>query len=56
MAKRRSYLAAGKPMEAAMIGTFVVCLIALVIAVLGCAWVAPNEIRRSDALPKRRRT
>jgi hypothetical protein len=43
-------------MEAAMIGTLLVCLAALVIAVLGCAWVAPNEIRQADELNRRRRT
>jgi hypothetical protein len=34
-------------MEAAMIGTFLVSVAALIIAVLGCAWVKPIEARES---------
>jgi hypothetical protein len=40
-------------MEAAMIGTFLVSVAALVIAVLGCAWVKPRDELRAD--PQRQR-
>jgi hypothetical protein len=31
-------------MEAAMIGSFLISLAALVIAVVGCAWMQPNDV------------
>jgi hypothetical protein len=34
-------------MEAAMIGTFLVSVAALIIAVLGCAWAKPIGVRES---------
>jgi hypothetical protein len=36
---------AGQSMEAAMVGTFLVCLRALVTAVLGSAWIGPTGER-----------
>jgi hypothetical protein len=38
---------AGQPMEATMVGTLLVCLGALVVAVLGCAWVRPADGRQT---------
>jgi hypothetical protein len=40
-------------MEAAMIATFLISVAALVIAVLGCAWVKPHDELRTT--PERRR-
>jgi len=42
---------AGQPMEAAMVGTFLVCLGALVIAILGCAWIGPAGESQQDKVP-----
>jgi hypothetical protein len=39
-------------MEAAMIGTFLVSVVALVIAVLCCAWAKPVDGSRLNASPK----
>jgi hypothetical protein len=43
-------------MEAAMVATFLVILAALVIAVLGCAWVGPISGERTDVPTRQRRT
>jgi hypothetical protein len=43
---------AGQPMEAAMVGTFLVCLGALVIAILGCAWIGPTGELQQDESAK----
>jgi hypothetical protein len=42
---------AGQPMEAAMVGTLLVCLGALVIAILGCAWIGPAGESQQDKVP-----
>jgi hypothetical protein len=42
---------AGQPMEAAMVGTLLVCLGALVIAVVGCAWIGPTGESQQDRTP-----
>jgi hypothetical protein len=39
-----------------MIGTFLIILAALVIAVLGCAWVGPISAERDDEPSRQRRT
>jgi hypothetical protein len=41
-------------MEAMMIGTFLVILAAVVIAVLGCAWVGQIDVGRDDRSTRRR--
>jgi hypothetical protein len=43
-------------MEAVMMATFLVILAALVIAVLGCAWVGPINAERDDEPSRQRRT
>jgi hypothetical protein len=42
---------AGQPMEEAMVGTFLVCLGALVIAILGGAWIGPTGDSQQDKTP-----
>jgi hypothetical protein len=56
MPARRPQAAAGEPMEAVMIGTLVIILAAVVAAVLGCAWVAPDAAGRVDAPTREHRT
>jgi hypothetical protein len=56
MATRRPQLEAGEPKEAAMIATLLIILVAVVIAVLGCAWVAPDNANRVDASTRQHRT
>jgi hypothetical protein len=43
-------------MEAAMIGTILTILTALVVAVLGCAWVGPNTADRIGGSTRQHRT
>jgi hypothetical protein len=43
-------------MEATMIATLVLILAALVLAVLGCAWVGPINLERDDEPTRQRRT
>jgi hypothetical protein len=43
-------------MEATMIATLLVILAALLIAVLGCAWVGPIDAERADEPTRQRRT
>jgi hypothetical protein len=52
----RPHKAAGSPMEAMMIGTVLVILAAVVIAVLGCGWVGQIDVGREDRSTRRHRT
>ena len=54
--RRGPLSAADSPMEAVMVGTFLIILAALVIAVLGCACVGPIDVGRADGPTRQRRT
>jgi hypothetical protein len=49
---RSSILSELDTMEAAMFGTFLVCLGALAIAILGCAWIGPTGESQQEKIPK----
>ena len=36
-----------------MIGTFIVAMVALIIAVVGCAWLRPSSVRSTDQVSER---
>jgi hypothetical protein len=49
--------AVGRAQEATMIGTFVIILTAVAVAVLGCAWLAPgDDDSRVDVSTRQHRT
>jgi hypothetical protein len=57
MSACRPPAAVGRAQEATMIGTFVIILTAVAVAVLGCAWLAPgDDDSRVDVSTRQHRT